>query len=87
MDCGRVLRKSDSYSVLLGVRLLMSYETDQIERIKQRLSEVINKVPERVLTGGVMETRAWMDLRREAERMLKRKVGTAEMLSMISRLQ
>lgn len=65
----------------------MSYESEQIERAKQRLREVINKVPPRVLTAGVMETRSWMETRREAERMLKRKVGTAELLNMISRLE
>lgn len=65
----------------------MSYESEQIEQTKQRLREVINKVPPRVLNAGVMETRAWLDTRREAERMLKRKVGTAELLNMISRLE
>lgn len=66
----------------------MSYHEEQLERARASLKEILNKVPDRVRNGGVQETRAWLEMRQEAEKMLTRRgVGAAEMLGMISRLQ
>jgi hypothetical protein len=74
--------------VLLGVRLLMSYEVEQRERAMASLKELLNKVPARVTNAGVMETRAWVQARQEAEKLMKKRgVTTAELLGMADRLK
>lgn len=88
MDRNRRTRSSYQDVVLLGVWLLMSYAEEQLERARSQLKEILNKVPERVRNGGVQETRAWLEMRQDAEKMLKRRgVGAAELLGMISRLK
>ena len=64
------------------------YEKDQLERIKERLEQQIDKVPERVTNGSVQATRSWLKDREDAKKMLKRSgVGSSELLGMIERLQ
>lgn len=66
----------------------MSYEQDQVERIRDRLRQQINKVPPRVMNGSIQDTRAWLDLRKEAEKLVKsRSASTPQLLAMISRLE
>ena len=66
----------------------MSYEQDQAERIRERLRATINKVPARVTNGSIQDTRAWLDLRKEAEKVLKsRSSSVPQLLAMISRLE
>lgn len=66
----------------------MSYAEEQLERARAQLKEVLNKVPERVINAGVMETRAWIQMRQEAEKLLKKRgAGSAELLGMINRLK
>lgn len=66
----------------------MSYEVEQRERAMARLKEIINKVPARVTNAGVMETRAWVQARQEAEKLMKKRgVTTAELLGMADRLK
>lgn len=49
---------------------------------------MLNKVPQRVLDAGVMETRAWLQMREDAEKLLKKRgVGTAELMGMTDRLK
>ncbi len=66
----------------------MSYAEEQLERAKARLKEALKKVPDRVMSAGVMETRAWMQTREEAEKLLKKRgVGIAELMGMADRLK
>lgn len=66
----------------------MSYEAEQRERAVASLKQLINKVPARVTNAGVMETRAWVQARQEAEKLLKKRgVTTAELLGMADRLK
>jgi len=66
----------------------MSYEQDQVERIRDRLRQAINTVPQRVTSGSVQDTRAWLEVRAEAEKMLKKKAASvAQLLAMISRVE
>lgn len=73
---------------MLGVRLLNQFDKDQLERIKEKLEQQINKVPDRVRNGSVQATREWMRDRDEAVKMLRKtNVGAPALLAMISRLQ
>lgn len=66
----------------------MSYEQDQLDMFKQQLRDAINKVPERVINGGVMETREWLDKRKVAERLLKSRNPTvSQLMGMISQVK
>lgn len=66
----------------------MSYEAEQRERAVASLKELLNKVPARVTNAGVMETRAWVQARQEAEKLMKKRgVTTAELLGMADRLK
>lgn len=66
----------------------MSYEQEQLERAKRKLQQVMNQVPERVRNGGVMETRSWMEQRKHAEKLLKKRgVTSPEVLGAIARLE
>lgn len=66
----------------------MSYEQDQVERVRDRLRQAINKVPARVINGSVQDTRAWIEVRAEAEKMLKkRSASVPQILAMISRVE
>jgi hypothetical protein len=61
---------------------------DEIEAYKSRLSERINKVPARVNNGGIETTRAWMEARKRAEKLLKKRDATAtQLISAISELE
>jgi len=61
---------------------------DEIERLLERLKETVNRVPDRVRNGGVMETRSWIRERDEAAKLLKKRNVTAtEVLSALNRLQ
>jgi hypothetical protein len=52
--------------------------------LRQRLREAINKVPERINSGSVQETRNWMRNRGAAEKMLKKSNATvAQLMSAI----
>jgi hypothetical protein len=63
-------------------------EKDQLERLKERLEEHINKVPERVANGSIQDTREWLEIREEAKKMLRKSnLNAGQILSMISRLQ
>lgn len=62
-------------------------EEQEIARLKEKLREVINKVPLRIQHGGVMETRAWVEMRKKAEKLLKGKATASQLISMISALQ
>lgn len=66
----------------------MSYAEEQLERARAGLKAVLNKVPQRVLDAGVMETRAWVQMREDAEKLLKKRgVGVAELMGMTDRLK
>lgn len=66
----------------------MSYEQDQAERIRDRLRKAINAVPARVVNGSIQDTRDWLEVRKEAEKMLnKRSASVPQLLAMISRLE
>jgi hypothetical protein len=65
----------------------VSYEQEQLENFKEQLRQAINKVPQRVVNGGVMETREWLDKRKVAERLLKsRNPTTSQLMGMINQL-
>lgn len=88
MGTGRGGGKSDQDTFLLGVWLLMSYAEEQLERARAQLKEVLNKVPQRVIEAGVMETRAWVQMRQDAEKLLKKRgVSVAELMGMTDRLK
>lgn len=54
------------------------------ESLRQQLREAINKVPERINSGSVQAVRAWMRMRNEAEKVLKRSNATiAQLMSAI----
>lgn len=73
---------------MLGVWLLNQYDKDQLERIRAKLEQQINKVPERIANGSIQETQAWLRDREEAQKMLRKtNVGAPALLAMISRLQ
>lgn len=73
---------------MLGVWLLNIAEKDQLDRIRDRLAAQINKIPERVASGSIQETREWLNTREEAQKMLRKtNVNAAQLLTMISRLQ
>lgn len=66
----------------------MSYAEEQLERARAQLKEVLNKVPQRVIEAGVMETRAWVQMRQDAEKLLKKRgVSVAELMGMTDRLK
>ena len=66
----------------------MTYEQEQLERAKAGLKEVLNKVPQRVINGDVMQTRAWLQLHEEATKLLKKRgVSSAELMGMTDRLK
>jgi len=66
----------------------MSYEQDQSDRIRDRLRKAINTVPKRVTNGNVQDTRAWLEVRAEAEKMLNKKAASVpQLLAMISRVE
>lgn len=66
----------------------MTYAEEQLERARAGLKAVLNKVPQRVINAGVMETRAWVQLRQEAEKLLKKRGVTApELMGMTDRLK
>lgn len=59
-------------------------EQDLKASLRQRLREAVNKVPERINSGSVQETRAWMRARNDAEKMLKKSNATvAQLMSAI----
>lgn len=64
------------------------YEEETVERLKDELRIKINKVPPRIVNGGVMATRAWMEARAKAEKLLKKRgVTSSELISTISTLE
>lgn len=64
------------------------YEQEQAERLRERLQEAINKVPDRVRNGSIQATRSWMKQRAEAVKLLKkRNASGAELISAINALQ
>lgn len=66
----------------------MSYDAQQINRLRSELMVAIDKVPLRVRDGGVMAVRSWMDARREAQRIAKKPSATAaELMSAIRRIE
>lgn len=66
----------------------MTYAEEQLQRARAGLKEILNKVPQRVISGGVMETRAWMQMRQDAEKLLKKRgVSAAELMGMTDRLK
>lgn len=66
----------------------MSDDKQMIETYKDRLRERMNKVPTRVNNGGIETTRAWMEARKRAEKLLKnRSATTTQLISAISELE
>ena len=59
----------------------------EVAALKQRLGEVINKVPYRVQNGGIIETREWVSKRKQAVKLLKGKATASQLISAISSLQ
>lgn len=66
----------------------MSYEQQQIQRLRQELQVRLNKVPDQVRNGSVQTVQNWMRLREESAKTLKKKnVTAAELMGAISRLE
>jgi hypothetical protein len=66
----------------------MNDDKEVIETYRRRLQERMNKVPERVNNGGIETTRNWMEARKRAEKLLKRRDATAtQLISSISALE
>lgn len=66
----------------------MNHERETIEMLKKRLKEVMNQVPDSVRNGSVQETRAWLAVRDEAAKMLKKtNAAASELQGMIGRLK
>lgn len=66
----------------------MSYEQQQIQRLRQELQAKLNKVPDRVRNGSVQAVQNWMRLREESAKTFKKKgVTAAELMGAISRLE
>lgn len=65
----------------------MSYDVQQIERLRQELQAKLNKVPDHVRDGSVQAVRHWMSLREDAAKVAKKKnVSASELMGAISRL-
>lgn len=59
-------------------------ETELKDSLRRQLREAINKVPERINSGSVQETRGWMRNRNAAEKVLKKSNATvAQLMSAI----
>ncbi len=66
----------------------MNDDKEVIETYKSRLRERMNKVPQRVNNGGIETTRTWMEARKRAEKLLKRRDATAtQLISAIGELE
>ena len=66
----------------------MSYEQEQAQRLRDELSQRMNKVPDRVKNGSVQAVREWVGRREEAAKLLKKRGATVtEYISAISRLE
>ena len=66
----------------------MSYEKEQVDIQRQRLREVMDKVPSKVASGSVQATREWLRIRAQAEKLVKNPRATAtQLMGLISQLQ
>jgi ribosomal protein L17 len=66
----------------------MNPEKELIETYKQRLALAMNKVPQRVNNGSIETTRAWLESRKRAEKLLKKRDATAtQLISAIGELE
>ncbi len=66
----------------------MNDDKEVIETYKSRLRERMNKVTQRVNNGGIETTRTWMEARKRAEKLLKRRDATAtQLISAIGELE
>lgn len=55
-------------------------ETELKEDLRKRLSAAINKVPERINSGSVQDTREWVRKRNESAKFLKKSNATVAQL-------
>jgi hypothetical protein len=64
-------------------------EEETIERLKKELKDRMNKVPMRIVNGGVMQTRMWVERRDLAARILKKRGGpnARDLLTAINSLE
>lgn len=63
-------------------------EKEQIEHFKAKLKQAMNKVPDRIANGSVQDTRAWLQKRKQAEKVLnKRGVTVTELMSATATLE
>lgn len=66
----------------------MNHEEETLNRLRDELATKINRVPERVRNGGVMETRQWVAKRDEAAKLLKKRGASArDFISAISSIE
>jgi len=60
-------------------------EQELKESLRRQLREAMNKVPERINSGSIQETRAWLRTRSDAEKVLKKSNATvAQLMSALS---
>jgi hypothetical protein len=63
-------------------------EKEQLEHFKAKLRAAMNKVPDKIASGSIQDTRAWMGRRKQADKVLnKRGVTVTDLLSAITSLQ
>lgn len=66
----------------------MSYDDQQVQRLRRELQDKLNKVPDHVRNGSVQTVKNWMRVRDESSKTLKKRNATsAELMGAISRLE
>lgn len=66
----------------------MSYDQEQIERLRGELLDAMNKVPDYVKNGSVQAVRNWMNAREDAGKLLKKRgATTSQYISAINSLK
>lgn len=58
-----------------------------MEMLRERLRKSINLVPDRIQRGSIQQTRAWVERREEAVRLLKRGGTATELLSALRQIE
>jgi hypothetical protein len=60
----------------------------EIERLRERLKDKMRSPPQRIINGSIQATRAWVDARKRAEKILNKSNATStQLLSAISSLE
>jgi hypothetical protein len=66
----------------------MKYEQHQVARLREELRVAVNKVPQGIQNGSVQATRAWLERRNGALKVLKKPNATeTELRSALSSIQ